>query len=41
MTRVWREAVLKLNSLYWREGGYLCVDTVEYRLGVDANTQLQ
>jgi peptide/nickel transport system substrate-binding protein/oligopeptide transport system substrate-binding protein len=34
------KAVLQRNPAYWREG-YPRVDTVEYRLGVDANTQLQ
>ena len=34
------KAVLKRNTQYWR-AGYPRVDTVEYRLGVDANTQLQ
>ena len=34
------KALLQRNTAYWREG-YPRVDTVEYRLGVDANTQLQ
>ncbi|HEY3335743.1 MAG TPA: ABC transporter substrate-binding protein [Candidatus Limnocylindrales bacterium] len=34
------KAVLQRNQAYWREG-YPRVDTIEYRLGVDANTQLQ
>ena len=32
--------MLKRNTQYWR-AGYPRVDAVEYRLGVDANTQLQ
>lgn len=34
------KAVLQRNPQYWREGSPK-VDTFEYRLGVDANTQLQ
>ena len=34
------KAILQRNTGYWREG-YPKVDTVEYRLVVDANTQLQ